>query len=159
MSKTQFLRIILISITIALPFALIGLLAFYTGQGQNISAAWTTLQASENFGVLFTKMYGVVFLALLSGGLLQGAWSGAVPRAGGAASGAAPAMGREHGEVKWFNGKKGYGFIVRDNGEEIFVHYREIQGQGRRVLFEGQKVEFRVGEGQKGPEAQEVTPL
>jgi CspA family cold shock protein len=68
-------------------------------------------------------------------------------------------MGREHGEVKWFNGKKGYGFIVRDNGEEIFVHYREIQGQGRRVLFEGQKVEFRVGEGQKGPEAQEVTPL
>jgi CspA family cold shock protein len=158
MSKTQLLRIILISITVALPFALIALLAFYTGQGQNISAAWASLQGSENFGILFTKMYGVVFLALLSGGLLQGVWSGTVHR-GVTASEAAPAMGREHGEVKWFNGKKGYGFIVRDNGEEVFVHYREIQGQGRRVLFEGQKVEFRVGEGQKGPEAQEVTPL
>jgi len=158
MSKSQLLRIVLISTTIALPFALIALLAFYTGQGQNISAAWATLQTSENFGVLFSKMYGVVFLALLSGGLLLSLWSGPVSR-GASVSGAAPAMGREHGEVKWFNGKKGYGFIVRDNGEEIFVHYREIQGQGRRVLFEGQKVEYRVGEGQKGPEAQEVTPL
>jgi CspA family cold shock protein len=144
---------------VALPFALIALLAFHTGQGQNVSEAWATLQASENFGILFSKMYGVVFLALLSGGLLQGAWSGTVHGGGKSAAGIAPSTGREHGEVKWFNGKKGYGFIVRENGEEIFVHYREIQGQGRRVLYEGQKVEYRVGEGQKGPEAQEVIAL
>jgi CspA family cold shock protein len=158
MSKTQLLRILLISITIALPFTLIALLAFQTGHGQNVSEAWAALQGSDNFGVVFSKIYGVVFLALLSGGLIQSAWTGAAI-GGTSVTGGAPAMGREHGEVKWFNGKKGYGFIVRDNGEEIFVHYREIQGQGRRVLFEGQKVEFRVGEGQKGPEAQEVTPL
>jgi len=64
---------------------------------------------------------------------------------------------REQGTVKWFNGSKGYGFIERDNGEDVFVHYTAIQGEGYRNLEEGQRVEFEVTQGQKGPQAQDVT--
>ncbi len=64
---------------------------------------------------------------------------------------------RETGKVKWFNAKKGYGFIVRDSGGDIFVHYTAIQGNGFKTLEEGQTVEFSVTEGQKGPQAQDVS--
>lgn len=64
---------------------------------------------------------------------------------------------RETGTVKWFNDAKGYGFIERDNGEDIFVHYSGIRGRGHRSLQEGQRVEFEIGQGQKGPQAQDVT--
>ncbi len=64
---------------------------------------------------------------------------------------------RETGTVKWFNASKGYGFIERDNGEDVFVHYSEISGDGYRSLDEGQRVEFSVAEGQKGLQAQGVT--
>lgn len=60
------------------------------------------------------------------------------------------------GKVKWFNDSKGFGFIERGDGGEIFVHYSAIQGEGHRTLLEGQDVEFDVYEGQKGPEAQNV---
>lgn len=66
--------------------------------------------------------------------------------------------GRETGEVKWFNGNKGYGFIVRDSGGEIFIHSRGIRGRRRR-LEDGQRVEFRVTEGKKGPQADDVVAL
>ena len=57
------------------------------------------------------------------------------------------------GTVKWFNESKGYGFISRDEGDDVFVHYSEIQGDGFRTLREGDKVEFEVTQGQKGPQA------
>ncbi|HJG43002.1 transcription antiterminator/RNA stability regulator CspE [Corynebacterium phoceense] len=64
------------------------------------------------------------------------------------------------GTVKWFNAEKGFGFIAPDDGSaDVFVHYSEIQGKGFRSLEEDQKVEFEVGEGQKGPQAQNVTAL
>ena len=63
------------------------------------------------------------------------------------------------GTVKWFNGSKGYGFIEREGGKDVFVHYSAIQGAGFRNLEEGQRVEFSVEEGQKGPQATEVIPL
>jgi CspA family cold shock protein len=64
------------------------------------------------------------------------------------------------GTVKWFNAEKGYGFIQRtDGGPDVFVHYSEIQGTGYRSLEENQKVEFEVGQGTKGPQAQNVRPL
>lgn len=66
---------------------------------------------------------------------------------------------RETGTVKWFNGTKGFGFIVRDDGEEIFVHYRSILGEGRRSLEDGQAVEFRVEHTDKGPQAEDVEGL
>ncbi|KUK91572.1 MAG: cold-shock DNA-binding protein family [Marinimicrobia bacterium 46_43] len=64
---------------------------------------------------------------------------------------------RELGVVKWFNGEKGYGFIQRDNGEkDVFVHFSAINAEGFRTLREGQRVEFEVAEGDKGPQAQNV---
>ena len=64
------------------------------------------------------------------------------------------------GTVKWFNAEKGFGFIAPDDGSaDVFVHYSEIQGKGFRSLEEDQKVEFEVGEGQKGQQAQNVTGL
>jgi len=63
------------------------------------------------------------------------------------------------GTVKWFNDQKGYGFIEQDNGEDIFVHYTAIEGSGFRSLSEGDRVSFEVGEGNKGPAAQNVTVL
>jgi CspA family cold shock protein len=66
---------------------------------------------------------------------------------------------RETGVVKWFNPKKGYGFIERDSGGDIFVHYSEINGSGYRSLDEGQRVEFTVVQGQKGLQAQSVVVI
>ncbi|MBN1218680.1 MAG: cold-shock protein [Anaerolineae bacterium] len=63
---------------------------------------------------------------------------------------------RELGTVKWFNATKGFGFIERDSGNDVFVHYSAINGSGYRSLEEGQRVEFTVVQGQKGPQAQDV---
>lgn len=63
---------------------------------------------------------------------------------------------RESGSVKWFNANKGFGFITRDNGDDIFVHFRSIRGEGHRVLHDGQRVEFVVSEGEKGLQAEDV---
>ncbi|MEX0780627.1 MAG: cold-shock protein [Balneolales bacterium] len=66
---------------------------------------------------------------------------------------------REEGVVKWFNGDKGYGFISRDGGDDLFVHFSEIREDGYRSLDEGQRVEFTVATGEKGLQAQDVTVL
>ncbi len=63
------------------------------------------------------------------------------------------------GTVKWFNGNKGYGFISREGGPDVFVHYSAIQSEGYRNLTEGQKVEFTVENGPKGLQAANVTAL
>ena len=66
---------------------------------------------------------------------------------------------KQQGTVKWFNGSKGYGFIERENGEDLFVHYNSIIGDGYRDLGEGQRVEFTVAQGQKGLQAQDVVVI
>ncbi len=66
---------------------------------------------------------------------------------------------RQTGTVKWFNGTKGYGFIEQDSGGDIFVHYSAITGDGYRNLEEGQRVEFNVTDGPKGPQAQDVVAI
>lgn len=66
---------------------------------------------------------------------------------------------REQGRVKWFNATKGFGFITRDQGDDVFVHYRSIRGEGHRTLREGQKVEFVVVKGEKGLQAEDIQPL
>lgn len=66
---------------------------------------------------------------------------------------------REEGSVKWFNVSKGFGFITKDNGEEIFVHFRSIRGEGRRSLRDGQRVSFVQAQSDKGPQAEDVEPL
>lgn len=64
---------------------------------------------------------------------------------------------RQTGTVKWFNASKGFGFIERESGDDVFVHYSGIRGTGYRTLEEGQGVEFEVTMGEKGPQAQDVT--
>ncbi len=68
-----------------------------------------------------------------------------------------PNDGRESGTVKWFNVSKGFGFITRSNGEDIFVHFRSIRGRGHRSLKQGQTVKFSVSEGEKGMQADNVS--
>ena len=66
---------------------------------------------------------------------------------------------REQGTVKWFNADKGFGFIEREEGDDVFVHYSAIQGDGYRNLDEGQRVEFDVEQGPKGLQAANVTGI
>ncbi|BAV96046.1 CspA family cold shock protein [Lysobacter enzymogenes] len=66
---------------------------------------------------------------------------------------------RENGTVKWFNDAKGFGFISRESGDDVFVHFRAILGNGFKSLQEGQKVSFVVTQGQKGLQADQVQPL
>ena len=63
------------------------------------------------------------------------------------------------GKVKWFNETKGFGFIQQESGEDVFVHYSEIQGEGFKTLNEGDDVEFEVTDGPKGPQASNVSRL
>lgn len=62
------------------------------------------------------------------------------------------------GQVKWFNESKGFGFIAQDEGDDVFVHYSAINSSGFKTLAEGQKVQFTVTQGPKGPQAENVTP-
>ena len=66
---------------------------------------------------------------------------------------------RVTGTVKWFNGAKGFGFIAREGGEDVFVHYTAIRGEGFKNLEEGQSVEFEVAQGKKGLQATDVVVL
>ncbi len=68
-------------------------------------------------------------------------------------------MSRTTGTIKWFNNSKGYGFIGQDGGEDVFVHYSAIEGDGYKSLQEGDQVEFELTQGQKGPQAEKVTKL
>ena len=63
------------------------------------------------------------------------------------------------GKVKWFNSAKGYGFIQRDDGKDVFVHFSAIQGDGYRSLEEGQEVEFEIADSPKGPQAENVVKV
>ena len=68
-------------------------------------------------------------------------------------------MSKVTGTVKWFNDAKGFGFIEQEDGPDVFVHFSAITGDGFKTLAEGQKVEFKVTDGQKGPQAEEVVAV
>jgi CspA family cold shock protein len=63
------------------------------------------------------------------------------------------------GTVKWFNESKGFGFIEQESGPDVFAHFSAIQGSGFKTLTEGQKVEFEITQGEKGPQASNIVPL
>ncbi len=68
-------------------------------------------------------------------------------------------MSTTTGTVKWFNDSKGFGFIEQENGPDVFAHFSAIAGDGFKTLAEGQKVEFTVTQGQKGPQAENIVPI
>lgn len=68
-------------------------------------------------------------------------------------------MSRVTGTVKWFNNSKGFGFIEQESGPDVFAHFSAIEGSGFRTLEEGQRVEFNVAQGQKGPQAEKIVPV
>ncbi len=68
-------------------------------------------------------------------------------------------MSTTTGKVKWFDEKKGFGFIEREEGDDVFVHFRAISGDGFKTLAEGQEVEFDIEDGDKGPQASNVRPV
>ena len=68
-------------------------------------------------------------------------------------------MSTTTGTVKWFNEAKGFGFIEQESGPDVFVHFSNIEGDGFKTLAEGQKVEFTVTQGQKGPQAEKIVAL
>jgi cold shock protein len=63
------------------------------------------------------------------------------------------------GTVKWFNAEKGYGFITGEDGKDVFAHFSQIKSEGYKSLQEGQKVSYEVGQGQKGPQAENITAI
>ena len=68
-------------------------------------------------------------------------------------------MSTTTGTVKWFNDSKGFGFIEQEDGPDVFAHFSAIQGEGFKSLSEGQKVEFTIVDGQKGPQAENIVPI
>lgn len=68
-------------------------------------------------------------------------------------------MSKTTGTVKWFNNSKGYGFIEQENGPDVFAHFSAIKVDGFKTLTEGQRVEFTVTEGTKGPQAEDIVPI
>ncbi len=68
-------------------------------------------------------------------------------------------MAKIKGQVKWFNESKGYGFIEQESGPDVFAHFSAIESEGYKTLAEGQKVEFEVTQGQKGPQAEKIVAL
>lgn len=143
-----------------------------------VAAVASTALAYFRSGALPDPALFLAFLAATVATALLTRQPSARPSAGGSSAGPAPERRaprqdrpdtprqaavpegpREQGQVKWFNVSKGFGFITKDDGEEIFVHFRSIRGEGRRSLRDGQRVSFVVAETDKGPQAEDVEPL
>lgn len=110
---------------------------------------------SESFSLLITpayaKLWAISFASILIASILSAKTSSS------ASANVEITGDQERGTVKWFNAAKGFGFITRESGEDVFVHFRSIQGKGHRSLGEGQAVIFSVTEGDKGLQAVDVT--
>jgi len=117
----------------------------------------TNTNFGDSFALLITanyaKLWAISFISIFIAALIA-------VKTSSSTSGSSSSMmksGQERGTVKWFNAAKGFGFITRENGEDIFVHFRSIQGKGHRSLGEGQAVIFSVTDGEKGLQAVDVT--
>jgi len=122
-----------------------------------IIKAHATTSFGESFSLLispdYAKLWAVSFASIFIASFLSSK-TGSIATVG---SNTEISGDQERGTVKWFNAAKGFGFITRENGEDVFVHFRSIQGKGHRSLGEGQAVIFSVTEGDKGLQAVDVT--
>lgn len=149
MNRKVILRCSLVSLLFAIPAPLLVAL-FVTLFG----GAITDMLAGVGMLQVYLATGLAVFLVLLAATLAMHSLS---PRLATIAE--VENDDREIGEVKWFNVNKGYGFITRDGGEDVFVHFRAIRGKGHRTLAEGQKVRYYVVENERGLQADDVTVI
>ena len=112
---------------------------------------------SESFSLLMTPAYSKLWLISFVSIFIASFFSAKIGSSKSAGSDVVISGDQERGTVKWFNAAKGFGFITRENGEDVFVHFRSIQGKGHRSLGEGQAVIFSVTEGDIGLQAVDVT--
>jgi len=144
----SFFKIIIISLIISAVATVATLQLHYT-HGITLEQSFNALMTPEN-----APLWAISFISIVIGSLLSGGnQSSRQSRSGSVIV----REGQERGTVKWFNAAKGFGFITRENGEDVFVHFRSIQGKGHRSLGEGQAVIFSVAEGDKGLQAVDVT--
>jgi len=119
--------------------------------------AGNTAGIVESFSLIFSANYVKTWAIFFISAIIAALISVKLASPATSSSKVAIANGQERGTVKWFNAAKGFGFITRENGEDVFVHFRSIQGKGHRSLGEGQAVIFSVTEGEKGLQAVDVT--
>ncbi|MDT8452824.1 MAG: cold-shock protein [Gammaproteobacteria bacterium] len=143
MTISQFIKIVIIS-AITAAIATIVSLQMHDNQVA-IGASFKLMFSSEQLPLLLTSFISILIACIIT-----------IQLAGTSRKGLKVGSGRETGTVKWFNAAKGFGFITRENGDDIFVHFRSIQGKGHRSLGEGQTVIFEVAESDKGLQAVDV---
>ncbi|WP_176503598.1 cold-shock protein [Cobetia sp. 5-11-6-3] len=153
MSSKSFFRCFIISLLLALPAPLL-IAVFITLTGGELADTLSTALSIEGFELAYAAAAVAVFILLLVATL---AIPVLTPRS--AALAEVEDDDREIGEVKWFNVNKGYGFVTRESGEDVFVHFRAIRGKGHRTLAEGQKVRYHVISNERGLQADDVTVI
>ena len=141
----SFLRILIISLIVSTIASVISIQAH---AATSISESFSLLMTSD-----YAKLWAISFVSILIASTLSAKTSTSTS----ASSYVEISGDQERGTVKWFNAAKGFGFITRENGEDVFVHFRSIQGKGHRSLGEGQAVIFSVTEGDKGLQAVDVS--
>ena len=141
----SFIKILIISLIVSIIASIISI------------QAHAAASLSESFSLLMTagyaKLWAISFVSILIASIL----STKISTSTSTRSNVEISGDQERGTVKWFNAAKGFGFITRENGEDVFVHFRSIQGKGHRSLGEGQAVIFSVTEGDKGLQAVDVS--
>ena len=142
----SFIKILTISLIVSIIASIISIQA-QAQAATGISESFALLMKPE-----YAKLWAISFASILIASILSAKTSGS-----SAGSSIEISGDQERGTVKWFNAAKGFGFITRENGEDVFVHFRSIQGKGHRSLGEGQAVIFSVAEGEKGLQAVDVT--
>ena len=144
-TSSQLIRILLISIIFT---GIITLTSFHLLSNQT---ATVMQSAAMLFSIDQLTLWLSSFLSIFAACML------AVKLAKSGNTSATVSDGQEVGTVKWFNAAKGFGFITRENGDDVFVHFRSIQGKGHRSLGEGQRVVFSIARGDKGLQAVDVS--
>ena len=144
LTSRQLIKILIIS---CLFTALATLTSFHLQNGQaSVMQSVTMLFSMDQLPLWLTSFISIFVACVL-----------AVKLSSGSTASAMVGDGQEVGTVKWFNAAKGFGFITRENGDDVFVHFRSIQGKGHRSLGEGQRVVFSLAEGDKGLKAVDVS--
>jgi CspA family cold shock protein len=141
----SFIKILTITLIVS---SIASIISIQTSTSASISESFSLLMSPEH-----TKLWAISFISILIASIMAAKTSGSTSTQ----SSAEISGDQERGTVKWFNAAKGFGFITRENGEDVFVHFRSIQGKGHRSLGEGQAVIFSVAEGEKGLQAVDVT--